>query len=160
MRATPPPFSSGRQGRTWNVAGSGMAIMSDSSMALKPVIDDPSNPIPPSNASSSSWALIENDFSWPRMSVNQSLMNRMPRSSTSALTSSVVCGLSPWGGIGGETSPDVAAKRWTAGRGLVQPAVRPGLELAERGLEAASTVGERVLDAHRARGGDVPLDDP
>ena len=36
-----------------------MAIMSDSSMALKPVIDEPSKPMPPSKASSSSWALIE-----------------------------------------------------------------------------------------------------
>ena len=71
-----------------------MAIMSDSSIALKPVIDEPSKPIPPSNASSSSAALIENDFSWPRMSVNQKRMKRMSRSSTSALTSSAVAGCS------------------------------------------------------------------
>ena len=64
---------------------SGMAIMSDSSMALKPVIDEPSKPMPPSNASSSSEALIEKDFSWPRMSVNQSRMKRMSCSSTRAL---------------------------------------------------------------------------
>ncbi len=75
--------------------------MSDSSIALKPVIEEPSKPMPPSKASSSSDALIENDFSWPRMSVNQSRMNRMPRSSTSALTSSADCGLSPSDGIGG-----------------------------------------------------------
>ena len=37
--------------------------MSDSSIALKPVIEEPSNPIPPSNASASSVALIENAFS-------------------------------------------------------------------------------------------------
>ena len=42
-----------------NVVASGIAIMSDSSIALKPVIDDPSKPIPPSKASSSSSALIE-----------------------------------------------------------------------------------------------------
>jgi hypothetical protein len=54
-----------------------MAIMSDSSIALKPVIDEPSKPIPPSKASSRSSELIENDFSWPRMSVNQSRMKRM-----------------------------------------------------------------------------------
>ena len=54
-----------------------MAIMSDSSIALKPVIEEPSKPIPPSNASSSSAALIENDFSCPRMSVNQKRMKRM-----------------------------------------------------------------------------------
>ena len=94
MRATPPPFSSGRHGSTLKVVGSGMAIMSDSSMALKPVIEEPSKPMPPSNASSSSSALMVNDFSWPRMSVNQRRMKRMPRSWTSALTSSWVCGLS------------------------------------------------------------------
>ncbi len=53
-----------------------MAIMSDSSIGLKPVIDEPSKPIPPSNASSSSEALIEKLFSWPRTSVNQSRMKR------------------------------------------------------------------------------------
>ena len=86
MRAT--PRSSGRQGRIAKVDGSGMAIMSDSSIALKPVIDEPSKPIPPSNASSSSCALIEKLFSWPRMSVNQSRTKRMSRSSTKARTSS------------------------------------------------------------------------
>ena len=94
MRATPPPSSSGRHGSTAKVVGSGMAIMSDSSMALKPVIEEPSKPMPPSKASSSSAALMQNDFSWPRMSVNQRRMKRMPRSSTSALTSSWVCGRS------------------------------------------------------------------
>ena len=74
-----------------------MAIMSDSSIALKPVIDEPSKPMPPSNASSSSAALIEKDFSWPRMSVNQRRMKRMRRSSTNALTSSAVMGWSATG---------------------------------------------------------------
>ena len=71
-----------------------MAIMSDSSIALKPVIDEPSKPMPPSKASSSSSALIEKLFSWPRMSVNQRRTKRMSRSSTNALTSSAVCGWS------------------------------------------------------------------
>ncbi len=79
MRAT--PCSSGRQGSTANVVGSGMAIMSDSSIALKPVIEEPSKPMPPSKASSSSSLPIENDLSWPRMSVNQKRMKRMSRSS-------------------------------------------------------------------------------
>ena len=69
-----------------------MAIMSDSSIALKPVIDEPSKPMPPSNASSSSSELIEKLFSWPRMSVNQSRTKRIPRSSTRAFTSSAVFG--------------------------------------------------------------------
>ena len=88
----PTPCSSGRHGSTANVLGSGIAIMSDSSIALKPVIDEPSKPIPASNASSSSAALIENDFSCPRMSVNQKRMKRMSRSATNAFTSSAVFG--------------------------------------------------------------------
>ena len=93
MRATPAP-SSGRHGSTLNVVGSGIAIMSDSSMALKPVIEEPSKPMPPSKASSSCSAEIENDFSCPRMSVNQRRMKRMLFSATSALTSSAVWGRS------------------------------------------------------------------
>ena len=75
IRAT--PCSSGRHGRIAKVVGSGIAIMSDSSIALKPVIEEPSKPMPPSNASSSSAELIEKDLSWPRMSVNQRRMNRI-----------------------------------------------------------------------------------
>src|ERR1700683_1129481 len=90
IRAT--PASVGRHGRTENVVGSGIAIMSDSSIALKPVIDEPSKPIPCSSASASSVALIENDLSWPRMSVNQSRMKRMSRFAANASTSSAVCG--------------------------------------------------------------------
>jgi hypothetical protein len=95
MRATPPwPSSSGRHGRTANVVASGIAIMSDSSIALKPVMLEPSKPMPPSKASSSWSAWIANDFSWPRMSVNQRRMKRIPRSWTRDLTSSGVCGRS------------------------------------------------------------------
>ena len=90
IRAT--PASPGRQGSGSKVDGSGIAIMSDSSIALKPVIEEPSKPIPPSNASASSVTLIEKAFSWPRMSVNQSRMKRMSRSATSEITSSAVRG--------------------------------------------------------------------
>ena len=58
------------------MVGSGIAIMSDSSIGLKPVIEEPSKPMPPSNASSSSDALIEKLFSWPSRSVNQSRTKR------------------------------------------------------------------------------------
>ena len=74
----PTPASLGRHGSAMKVLGSGWAIMSDSSIALEPVIDELSKPIPPSNASSSSVTLIENALSSPRMSVNHSRMNRMP----------------------------------------------------------------------------------
>ena len=57
------PCSAGRHGSAAKVVGSGIAIMSDSSIALKPVIEEPSKPIPPSNASASSVALIENALS-------------------------------------------------------------------------------------------------
>ena len=57
------------------MSGSGMAIMSDSSMRLKPVIDEPSKPMPSANASSSSSLPIANDLSWPKMSVNQKRTN-------------------------------------------------------------------------------------
>src|SRR5271166_2815678 len=110
----PTPCSSGRQGSTANVPGSGIAIMSDSSIALKPVIEDPSKPMPASNASSSSAALIEKDFSWPRMSVNQKRMKRMLRSSTSALTSSAVFGRS--GPIAADHTQALIAPPSTAGQ--------------------------------------------
>jgi hypothetical protein len=42
----PTPASSGRQGSTVKVEASGWAIMSDSSMALKPVIDEAVEPHP------------------------------------------------------------------------------------------------------------------
>src|SRR6185503_13462461 len=138
IRAT--PLSSGRQGRIANVDASGMAIMSDSSIALKPVIEEPSNPIPPSKASSSSCALMEKLFSWPRMSVNQRRTKRMSRSSTNALTSSAVCG---W---------------WLIARRL-QPGVGPALQRAHRRLERLALRGEDVLDPDGSLVDDVPLDD-
>ena len=126
MRAT--PLSSGRHGSTANVDGSGMAIMSDSSIALKPVIDEPSKPMPPSKASSSSCALIEKLFSWPRMSVNQRRTKRMSRSSTKALTSSAVCG---WSAM-----QLLLKSAYGAGeRYGLQPGARPGLERADGRLE-------------------------
>jgi len=86
-------------GSVVNVAGLGTASMSDSSTGLNPVIDEPSKPFPPANASSSSEELIEKLLSWPRTSVKQSLMKRMFRSSTSAMTSSAVGGLlAVWSG--------------------------------------------------------------
>ena len=88
MRAT--AFSCGRHGRIANVSGSGMAIMSDSSIRLKPVIDEPSKPMPSSSAPSSSALPTAKLFSWPRMSVNHRRMNWMSCSSTSASTSFLV----------------------------------------------------------------------
>ena len=69
------------------MSGSGMAIMSDSSMALKPVIEDPSKPMPSANACSSSSLPIANDLSWPKMSVNQNRTNSTSSSFTRFRTS-------------------------------------------------------------------------
>ena len=69
-------------GTTWNVAGSGTAIMSDSWIRLNPSIEEPSNPMPSASAPSSSCEVIVNDFRNPSTSVNQSRTNRIPRSST------------------------------------------------------------------------------
>src|SRR5215210_3507157 len=147
MRATPRPSSSGRHGSEANVAGSGIASMSDSSIALKPVIEEPSKPMPPSKASSSWSALIENDFSWPRTSVNQSRMKRILRSSTIALTSSGVRGWSGGGVMGRQP------------KGSVEPAVGPALQLLERRRELPAHARELVLDPHGRAFGDAPLDD-
>src|SRR3954469_16860275 len=144
MRAV--AFSSELQGRTAKVEGSGMAIMSDSSMALKPVIEEPSKPIPPSKASSSCAELIENDFSRPRTSVNHRQMKRIPRSSTSVLTSSGVCGRSAiWGGIRGR---------------LEQPAVAPRPEFGEGVEQIPAPLGQLVLGLHGRAVADPALDDP
>src|SRR5918999_4005821 len=64
-----------------------MAIMSDSSIRLNPVIDEPSKPMPSSSAPASSSRPTANDFSWPKMSVNQKRMNSTFSSSTRASTS-------------------------------------------------------------------------
>src|SRR5215210_3569068 len=143
IRAT--PWCSGRHGSTAKVLASGIAIMSDSSIALKPVIDEPSKPMPPSNASSSWAELIEKDFSRPRTSVNHRRMKRIPRSSTSALTSSGVCGRSAMsGGIR---------------RRLEQPAIAPSLQLGDRVSQVPAALGELVLDLDRGAVADPPLDD-
>src|SRR3954469_17948410 len=54
--------------------------MSDSSIALKPVIDDPSKPIPSSSAPAISPGVIANDFRCPSMSVNQKRTDWTPSS--------------------------------------------------------------------------------
>src|SRR5689334_20095041 len=166
----PTPSSSGRQGRMRNVLGSGIAIMSDSSIGLKPVIEDPSNPIPPSNASASSVALIENALSWPRMSVNHRRMKRMSRSETSEITSSAVS----WRDVIVIRRRTLLAKsaagwfvrrpsrQWSGAHRHASPAeppVRPRLELDERRLELGAHPRQRVLDPQRWPWDHRPLDD-
>ena len=67
----PTIVSPSRYGMTRKVSGSGIATMSDSSIALKPVIDEPSKPIPSSSAASSSLGVIAKLFRCPSRSVNQ-----------------------------------------------------------------------------------------
>jgi hypothetical protein len=80
-------------GMSWKVVGSGIATMSDSSIALKPVMDEPSKPIPSSSAPSSSAGVIEKLFRWPSMSVNQRWMNFTLCSFTSRNTRSRSVGM-------------------------------------------------------------------
>ena len=63
--------SEGRQGMIWNVPGSGIAIMSLSSIRQKPAMEEPSNPIPSSIPSCSSEGVMLKIFCTPRTSVNQ-----------------------------------------------------------------------------------------
>ena len=77
---------------SWKVAGSGMAIMSDSSIALKPVIDEPSKPIPSSSAPSSSGTVTAKLLRWPSMSVNQRWTKPTSSSLTLFITSRRACG--------------------------------------------------------------------
>ena len=78
--------------------------------------------MPASKASSSSAALIENDFSWPRMSVNQKRMKRMLCSATNAFTSSGVLGCSSATGYRLIAEPAGARYRRVAKRGSQLPA--------------------------------------
>src|SRR5215471_3346804 len=66
--------------------------MSDSSIALKPVIDEPSKPMPSSSAPSTSLRVIEKLFRCPSRSVNQRRMSSIPADSISASTSLRVSG--------------------------------------------------------------------
>src|SRR3954452_20976593 len=144
IRATPPPSCSGRHGSRRKVLGSGIAIMSDSSIALKPVMEEPSKPLPASKAPSRSCELIENDFSWPRMSVNHMRMKRTPVSRTLARTSSAVVGCSSVSAMEART---------------LQPAERPRAQLAQGRGELAAHVRQPVLDAGGRAVADVALDD-
>ena len=82
-------FSLGRHGRIANVDGSGMAIMSDSSMRANPSIEEPSKPTPSSSASASPSMVIAMLLSEPRMSVNQSRMNLTSCSRAVCITNSI-----------------------------------------------------------------------
>src|SRR5947209_13912827 len=137
-----------------------MATMSDSSIGLKPVIDDPSKEMPCSRASSSWSRPIEKDFSWPRMSVNQRRTKRRSLAATSALTSSGVPGRSVMG------AGRLLQARWPAGPVLLdrraggEPGLGPALELREGGLQRVAHRGQRVGHAHRRAGMDLALDEP
>ncbi len=67
-------------GISWKVVGSGIATMSDSSMALKPVIEEPSKPMPSSSALSISAGVIAKLFRCPSRSVNHRRMKSTPSS--------------------------------------------------------------------------------
>ena len=62
-------------GKTWKVARSGLRYMSDSSIRTNPSIDDPSNMMWPSSASSNCPSGTSTFLMTPRMSVNCKRMN-------------------------------------------------------------------------------------
>src|SRR5436190_18093576 len=74
IRATVSPVGLGH-GKTQNVERSGSRYMSDSSMRTNPSIDEPSNMIRPSSASSNCRSGISTFLIAPRMSVNWRRMN-------------------------------------------------------------------------------------
>src|SRR5690242_2820597 len=73
-------------GISWKVSGSGIATMSDSSIALKPVMDDPSKPIPSSSAPSISLGVTAKLLRWPSMSEDHSRTNSTPSCSIRSRT--------------------------------------------------------------------------
>ena len=82
-----PTFDSPeRHGMTTNVSGSGIATISDSSIALKPVIDEPSKPIPSSSAPASSPGVIAKLFRCPSRSLNQRSIDSTPSALHAART--------------------------------------------------------------------------
>ena len=86
MRAV--PGDSARQGRIWNVDGSGLTSMSDSWTRVKPSIAEPSNPMPSAKAPSSSAGATDTDLRYPSTSVNHNRTNRISRSSSVRSTNS------------------------------------------------------------------------
>jgi hypothetical protein len=97
MRATIERSPSLR-GISWKVSGSGIATMSDSSIALKPVIDEPSKPMPSSSASCTSLGVTAKLFRCPSMSVNhrrrKSTRSSLIRSTTRARAAGSLVALS------------------------------------------------------------------
>ena len=79
-------FSFGRHGKTAKVVGSGNNTMSDSSMGLYPVIDEPSKGWPFSKILSMFFEATARFFMIPFMSVNCSLTNFMSFSCISWMT--------------------------------------------------------------------------
>src|SRR5262245_36283098 len=127
-----------------------MAIMSDSSIRLNPVIDEPSKPMPSSRAPGSSSRPTANDFSAPKMSVNQSRMNSTFSSSTRASTSAARVPVTSGAiAIGGHLLVIVGLEH---GLALLAGADAHGIldrqdeELAVADVAGAGVLQDRVLD--------------
>src|SRR5215472_2015857 len=135
------PGYSPRHGSSWNVDGSGLAIMSDSCTRAKPSMAEPSKPIPSPNAPSSSAGATATDLSAPSTSVNQSRTKRMSRSSSVRSTNSSCLST----GITLDVSREYFTKR---GRRRPQSAGRGG---ARPGGGGADQQQRRVVVERRAR---------
>src|SRR5437867_1605926 len=106
-------------GKMRNVARSGRRYMSDSSMRTKPSIDDPSNMILPSSASSNWRSGISTFLIVPRMSVNCRRMNLTFSLSIRDVMPAEAGGQPPRGVLIDEVRPDSPADKGGMKRGDV-----------------------------------------
>ncbi len=124
-------MSSGCQGRSWKVFGSGRARTSLSWTRLKPSMAEPSKVMPSSRAFSSSAGVMLKVLAVPRTSVNHSWTKRTARSST--VLSTYSCWLrmspplpSPGTGEGRALPPHQCRRRgrgpWTSSYAVYRPA--------------------------------------
>src|SRR5215472_9073069 len=142
------PGYSPRHGSSWNVDGSGLAIMSDSCTRAKPSMAEPSKPIPSANAPSSSAGATATDLSAPSTSVNQSRTKRMSRSSSvrstnsSCLSTGITLDVSREYFTGGGRAPAAVS-----GRRRRQPAIRSRYQgTFPRRVSARLRSGDRLTD--------------
>src|SRR6185437_9134736 len=160
---SPAPFF---HGSTWNVPGSGLAIMSLSEARAKPSIAEPSKPMPSAKAPSSSAGATATDLRKPSTSVNHSRTNRISRSSsvrsTNSCCLSTVAPLRP--PLGRKSPPTTFRRRYPRHAARVHPAdsgatAYPGSAAARSGASTDSPGHASVQGAARGplRPGDAPL---
>src|SRR5262245_38420769 len=140
--------------------------MSDSSIALKPVIDEPSNPIPSSSAASISLGVTAKLFRCPSMSVNQrsrnSIRSSLIRSRTCLLASGSLVALGLLSTCATLSPPFKTRKPRALSGARGRVASERGSVYSSRGgqlleLRLAAVVGDRAcVEPERGRDGGRP----